>query len=87
MANNILESTWNSTRTELATEIRELGDQFRPKLREGWINYLAAGEGQSLRQRPDTVRAKRIIIGDDEQFLPGTWNTGLRLGRPFGMKF
>jgi hypothetical protein len=54
------------TRTELATEIRELGDQFRPKLREGWINYLAAGEGQSLRQRPDTVRAKRIIIGDDE---------------------
>jgi hypothetical protein len=66
MANNILESTWNSTRTELATEIRELGDQFRPKLREGWINYLAAVEGQSLRQRPDTVRAKRIIIGDDE---------------------
>ena len=67
MANKILESTWNSTGKELATGIRELGDQFRPKLREGWINYLAAaGEGQSLRQRPYTGPAKRIIIGDNE---------------------
>jgi hypothetical protein len=66
---------------------RELGDQFRPKLREGWVNYLAAaGEGQTLRQRPDTGPAKRIIIADDEWLLQGTWNAGLRLRRPFGMK-
>jgi hypothetical protein len=73
--------------TEFSTEIRELGDQFRLKMLEGWVNYLAAaGEGQSLRQMPDTGPAKRMIIGDNEQFLPGTWNAGLRLGGPFGMK-
>jgi hypothetical protein len=67
MANKILESTRNSMRTEFATEIRELGDQFRPKMHEGWVNYLAAaGEGQSLCQRPYTGPAKRIKIGDNE---------------------
>jgi hypothetical protein len=49
-----LETTWESKRDDIADEIRQLGDEFRQKLRDGWVSYLAAragGEGQSSRRR------------------------------------
>ena len=59
---------WHARRNKkIAMEIRELGDQFRPKLREGWVKYLAsAGDGQSFRQRLETGPAKRIIVEEGE---------------------
>jgi hypothetical protein len=56
LTNNILEITWERKRDDIANEIRQLGDEFRKKLRDAWVSYLAAragGEGQSSSRLSD----------------------------------
>ncbi len=59
--------------------IRELGDQYHPKLREGWVRYLAAEEsGQSVHRLVDAGPTKKIIL--DDLLCPTTASGGIKAG-------
>ncbi len=58
-------------------KIRVLGDQFRPKLRECWVRYLAVEEsGQSVRQLVCAGQTKRTTV--DDKLCPTTASGGIK---------
>jgi hypothetical protein len=56
---------WEHKSKDIANYIRKLGDQFRPKLRDSWVENLVAEEsGQSVCRRVDVGPTKKIIVDD-----------------------
>ncbi len=53
-------------RTAIAVRVDNLGDQFRPAMRTGWLVYIKKTYSADAVQHGPTLGQGKSVVGDDE---------------------
>ncbi len=54
------------TRTAIAKRVDNLGDQFRPAMRTGWLAYIKKTYSAVAVQHGPALGQGKLVVGDDE---------------------
>ena len=62
----IPEYVWREKREALAKEIDDLGEEFRPKFKSAWLDYLKTMHAGGASAPPPTINSSSFVVDDED---------------------
>ncbi len=56
-------------RAAIAKKVDDLGDQFRPVMRTGWLAYIKKSYSADAVQHGPALRQGELVVGDDHLMM------------------